>query len=141
MSRHRAGAKFLTMFQGEAMLRKLVGAAVLLVLCASATLADEIRAFITKVDGDKITFQENKGKGEKGDAKTMTVVEKVKIVKGKYDKDTKKIEATDEEIKDGLKNEMFTKIDADKGLQVLIVTDKDNKNITEIRVGGKKGKN
>ena len=116
------------------MLRKLVGAAVLLVLCIGVTLADEIRAVIIKVDGDKVTFAEAKGKGEKGPEQTLPVADNVKIVKGKFNKDTKKVEAGDT-IEDGLKNKMFTSI-GEKGVRGLIVTDSDNKKITEIRVGG-----
>jgi hypothetical protein len=126
------------------MLRKVVSAFVVLALCVGFTLADEIRAVITKVDGDKITFAEvkggkGKGKGnfEKGDPKTLPVTSSVKVVKGKFDKETKKTEAG-EAIENGLKNEMFTKID-EKGLFATIITDTDNKNITEIRVGGGRG--
>jgi hypothetical protein len=130
------------------MLRKVVSAFVVLALCVGFTLADEIRVFITKVDGDKITFQENltkgggkgKGKGnvEKGPEKTLSVTSSVKVVKGKFDKETKKLEAGDA-IENGLKNDMFTKIDAEKGVQATLITDSDNKNITEIRVGGGRG--
>jgi len=123
------------------MLRKVVSAAVILVLCVGVALADEIRVFITKVDGDKVTFAENKGKGEKGDSKTLPVDAKVKVVKGKYDKDTMKTTALDEAIEGGLKHKMFTEIN-EKGVQATIIT-KDNK-ITDILVtggrGGKKGK-
>jgi hypothetical protein len=124
------------------MLRKVVSAAVILVLCVGVTLAEEIRVFITKVDGDKVTFQENKGKGERGDSKTLPVDAKVKVVKGKFDKDTKKTVSTDEAIPDGLKNKMFTNI-SEKGVGATIITDKGNKKITEILVTagrGKKGK-
>jgi hypothetical protein len=120
------------------MLRKVVGAVFVLVLFVGITLADEIRAIITKVEGDKVTFAENKGKGEKGESKTLPVADKVKVVKGKFDKDTKKLEAGDP-IEDGLKNKMFTEI-GEKGLGATIITDKDNKTITEIRVGGRGGK-
>ena len=68
----------------------------------------------------------------------MPVSDKVKVVKGKFNAETKKLEAGDA-IENGLKNEMFTKI-GDKGMRALIVTDKDNKTITEIRVGGRKKK-
>ena len=119
------------------MLRKVVGAVVLLFLCLGLAMAEEIRAIITKVEGDKITFAENKGKGEKGPEKTLPVASKVKVVKGKFNKDTKQIEAGDE-IEKGLKDEMFSKDKiGEKGLQALIVTDADNKKITEIRVTAK----
>jgi hypothetical protein len=128
----------LAVLQGEGMLRKVVSAAVVLVLCVGFTLADEIRAIITKVDGDKVTFAEFKGKGEKGESKTLPVDAKVKVVKGKFDKETKKMEAGDP-IEGGLKNKMFTEI-GEKGVFATIITDKDNKKITEIRAfqfGGK----
>jgi len=120
------------------MWRKVLGAAIMLVLCVSFTLGDEIRAVIIKVDGDKITFAENKGKGERGPEKTLPVADNVKVVKGKFNKDTKKVEVGDA-IEGGLKSEVFTKI-SDKGVQATIVTDADNKKITEIRVFGGKGK-
>jgi hypothetical protein len=123
------------------MLRKVVGAAFVLVLFVGITLAEEIRAVITKVEGNKVTFTPFKDK-EKGEPKTMTVADKVKVVKGKFDPETKKLEAGDP-IEEGLKNKMFTEI-GEKGLFSTIVTDKDNKEITEIRVflfkGGKKDK-
>src|SRR6516162_7346303 len=124
--------------QGERMLRRVVTAGVVLALFIGVTMADEIRAFIIKVDGKKVTFAENKGKGERGEEKTLPVADKVKVVKGKFDKETKKLEAGDE-IENGLKNEIFTKI-GEKGMGALIITDKDNKQITEIRVAGKKKK-
>jgi hypothetical protein len=122
------------------MLRKVVGTAVVLVLCVGVALADEIRAVITKVEGDKVTFAEAKGKGEKGPEKTLPVADNVKVVKGKFNKETKKVEVGDE-IDKGLKNDMFSKI-GEKGMGAMIVTDADNKKITEIRVfgGGKKKK-
>lgn len=102
-------------------------------ICVGIAMAEEIRAIITKVDGDKITFAERKGKGEKGEEKKMSVASGVKVLKGKYNKETKKLEAGDA-LEDGLKNKMFSSID-EKGIQATIVTE-DNK-ITEIRVGGR----
>jgi hypothetical protein len=119
------------------MLRNVVSAVVLLLLCLGLTMADEIRAFITKVDGDKVTFAENKGKGERGTERTLPVVDKVKVVKGKKNKETKKVEAG-EDIENGLKNEMFSKEKlGEKGVGAVIITDPDDKKITEIRVTGK----
>jgi hypothetical protein len=128
-------AKVLAVLQGEAMLRKVVCAAVILVLCVGVAMSDEFLASITKVDGDKVTFAELKGK-EKGAEKTLTVAKDAKIVKGKFNKDTMKFDAGDP-IDGGLKAEVFTKIDSEKGMKAMIITDKDNKHITEIRVGGK----
>ena len=90
-----------------------------------------------KVDGDKITFTEMKGKGEKGEEKTYTVASTVKVNKGKFNPDTKALEAGDA-LEGGLKNEMFSKI-GEKGLRATIITNDDNK-VTEIRVGGGRGK-
>jgi hypothetical protein len=123
------------------MLRKAVGAVVILVLCVGVALADEIRAVITKVDGNKVTFCPIEGKGKdakKGDEKTMTAVKDVKVVKGKFDKEAMKVVAGDP-IEDGLKNEMFSKI-GEKGRAAVLITDSDNKKITEIRVFRGKGK-
>jgi hypothetical protein len=120
------------------MLKRVVTAVAVLGFLVGVAMADEIRAIIIKVDGDKVTFAENKGKGERGDEKTLPVSDKVKVVKGKLNPDTKKLEAGDK-IENGLKNEMFSKI-GEKGMRALIITDKDNKHITEIRVGGGKKK-
>ncbi len=115
------------------MLRKVFCAAAVLVLCVGLGLADEIRAVITKVDGNNVTFAEVKGK-ERGPEKTMPVADNLKVVKGKLNEETKKIEAG-EALDAGLKNEMFTKI-GEKGVRATIITDADNKKILEIRVGG-----
>jgi hypothetical protein len=123
------------------MLRKVVCAAVILVLSVGVVFADEINAVITKVEGNKITFAPIEGKGKdakKGEEKTMPVARDVKIVKGKFNKETKTIEAGDE-IAGGLKSKMFAEI-SEKGIRAQIITDDDNKRIKEIRIrgGGKK---
>lgn len=116
-------------------MRKFVCAAVVLAFCGGFVFAEEISAIIIKVEGDKVTF-----KGKDSPEKTLPVDAKVKVVKGKFNKETKKVEAGDE-LKDGLKNEMFSKI-GEKGLRATVVTDSDNKKITEIRVfGGRKKDN
>ena len=76
--------------------------------------------------------------GEKGDEKTLTITESVKVNKGKYNTDTKKLEAGDP-IDDGLKNAMFSSI-GEKGIRATVVTDDDNKKIIEIRVAPEKKK-
>src|SRR5262245_27184670 len=50
--------------KGERM-RKIVGAVVVLAIFCGIALAEEIRAVITKVDGDKVTFFASKGKDDK----------------------------------------------------------------------------
>src|SRR5438105_4065614 len=101
------------------MFRKVVTAAIVLIFCVGITMAAEIRAIITKVDDGKVTFNENKGKGEKGAEQTLPVADNVKVVKGKYNKDTKKVEVG-EALEGGLKNEVFSKI-GEKGVQATIV--------------------
>jgi hypothetical protein len=76
--------------EGVKMVRKLVGAAVLLVVCVGLTMADEIRAIILKVDGDKVTFAENKGKGQRGEERTLPVADNIKVVQGKFNRETKR---------------------------------------------------
>src|SRR4051812_12831501 len=108
------------------MLRKAVSAVVVLGVCLGIALADEIRGAIFKVDGDKVTFAKMK-KGEKSDEKTLPVAADVKVVKGKFDKDTKKFEETGT-VEGGLKHKMFSDI-GEKGVAATIVTDADNKKI------------
>jgi hypothetical protein len=120
------------------MVRKLVGAAILLVVCVGLTMAGEIRAIILKVDGDKVTFAEAKKKGERGPEQTLPVADNVKVVKGKFNTDTKKLEAG-EAIDEGLKNAMFSNI-SEKGLRATVVTDEDNKKITEILIAPERKK-
>ncbi len=64
---------------------------------------------IKKVDGNKLTVMKgySKKKGEKREDVTLIVAENVKVVKARFNKATKKIEAGDT-IKNGLKNELFT---------------------------------
>ena len=136
-SRYCIGLLLEVFLQGvKVMLRKVIAASLVLVLSVGVVLADEIRAVIIKVEGNKVTFAEMKGKGEKGDEQTMTVAKTVKVVKGKFNKDTKKMEAGDP-LEDGLKNPMFADI-SDKGVRATIITE--DKKITEIRVGGRGGK-
>jgi hypothetical protein len=121
--------------QGERMYRKLVGGVFVLALCIGVAMAEEINGVITKVEGNKVTFAEMKGK-EKGAEKTLTVSDKLKVVKGKFNKDTKTVEAG-EAIPEGLKAPQFTNI-GERGVRASIVTEGDK--ITEIRVMGGRGK-
>jgi hypothetical protein len=125
--------------RGAVMFKKFVLAGFTFVVLVGVSLSDEMRVFITKIEGDNVTFAKNEGKGKKGDPMTLPVAKDLKVNKGNFNKDTKKIEAGDA-IDGGLKAEVFTKIDPEKGMQVTIVTDADNKKITQIIVGGKKGK-
>lgn len=114
------------------MLRNVVCAAILFVFGVGLSMADEIRAVITKVDGKKVTFAEAKRKGEKGPERTLTVADSVKVLKGKFNQETKKLEAG-EALANGLQNEALSKID-EKGVRATVITEGDK--IVEIRVGG-----
>jgi hypothetical protein len=125
------------------MIRKIACAVFILGVSFSLALGEEFGATIKKVEDGKITFvkRDKETKKETGDAITLPATDKVKVVRAKFNKETMKLEAGDD-IKDGLKNEMFSKI-GEKGLIARVVTDDDGKKITEIRVfqfGGKKKK-
>ena len=117
------------------MLRKLLAASVIVVLCAGVTFAEEIFGVITKVEGNKVTFakKEFKKDAEKGPEMTLPVAKDAKIVTAKFNKEDKKFEAGDA-LEGGLKHKMFSDIDATKGRRAVIITDDDNKSIKEIRV-------
>jgi len=120
-------------------MKRMISAVVVMGVCLGIAMADEIRGAIFKIDGDKVTFAKVK-KGEKSDEKTLPVAADVKIVKGKFNKETKSFEETGK-LEGGLKHKMFAEI-GEKGVGAIIVTDADNKKITEIRIigGGKKKK-
>lgn len=134
-------------------MKKLVFAFVCTFAVVGFVMADEFGAVITKIDGNKVTYYKTEkgggkgGKGAKktGDAITSDVSAKLKVVKGKFDPDTKKFGPGDD-IEGGLKNEAFSKIDPDTGVTVTITTADDGADkgkITQIMqagFGGKMGK-
>jgi hypothetical protein len=110
------------------MFRKLLGTLFVFTVTLGLVGAEELRGRITKVDGDKITLQKYK-KGEKGkdgekdgDPVTLKVAKDAKIAKAKFNKKEMKLEAGDE-IKEGLKNEIFSKL-GEKGLNVRVTEEK-----------------
>lgn len=127
-------------------MRSMIGAAVIVLIAGSVAAAEEFTARIVKVEDGKITvtkFQKGAKKGEKGKEETLKVANNVKVVKAKFNKEEKKIEAGDA-LEGGLKNERFANLGGEKarGVFAQIVTNDDNV-VTEIRVfegfGGKKG--
>jgi hypothetical protein len=111
------------------LMRKFACAALILAMSGVA-IAEEFRGKITKVDGGKVTFQVfNKDDKKFEDAKTYDLAKDVKVNK-RIKKDEK------EALAEGLKNEVFTKIDAAEGVRATIVVT-DSK-VTEIIVGRKK---
>ena len=125
------------------MVRKLFCAMFVMVVGVSFIAAADLNGIINKVEGNKVTFQEmtkaKKGaKAEKvGEAKVYTIEASVKIVASKFDKDTKKLVEGDD-IKDGLKNDIFTKLDAEKGVGVTISVEGDKVSKIVVRGGKKK---
>jgi len=127
------------------MIRKLVCAVFVMTVAVGFVLADEFQAGITKIDGDKVTYQKYKkgAKGKKGDPDgdpvTLSTTKDAKVVKGMFDKDAKKVVAGDA-IEGGLKSDTFSKASTDAPVMATITTDADNKHITQIMVAGKKKK-
>jgi hypothetical protein len=121
------------------MARKLFCSMFVMVVAVAFVAADEFQGRITKVDGDKVTIQKMKGKGKKqekdGDPVTFSA-KGAKVVASKFDKDAKKVVDGDD-LKDGLKNEMFSKI-PDNGIGALVTTEGDK--ITKLRVNTPKKK-
>jgi len=123
------------------MFRKVMGVAVVCLLCVGVVFAAEVSGVCTKVDGNKITFYKttfNKDTKtvEKGDAQVLTVGADCKISMGKFNKDTKKLEAGDA-LEGGLKNKLFSEI-GDKGVRCTV--DIDGTTAKSIIAGGGKGK-
>jgi hypothetical protein len=124
---------------------KAVCASAALLAFVGVALSESYSGVITEIKDGKVTFNtvkfnKEEKKLEKGDSMTLPVAADVKVSKGTFDKETKKLKAG-EALEGGLKNAMFDKI-TEKGIFANITTDSDNKKITEIIVGafGKKKK-
>jgi hypothetical protein len=122
------------------MIRKLGCAMFVMTIAIGVALAEDFTAGITKVDGNKITYQKMKKGKKDGDPVTIELAKDAKIIKGKQDPDDKKKILDGDDIKDGLKAELFTKASEDKPVTARIFTDDEKKVVTKIRVGGKGGK-
>jgi len=123
------------------MFRKAVCAVAVMVISVGLVVAAEVRGVITKVsdDGKTITVGKfNRETKEVTDAKEYTVSSSVKVVKGKFNKEEKKLEATDVEIKGGLTGDTFKNI-GKRGIFATITTD-DSGNVTQIVVAQFRGK-
>jgi len=139
------------------MIRRFVFTVALVAFTFAVAYSDDVNVRIFKVDGNKVTWKKTKFDKDAGKvvveetAVTSTVtadakVEKgVAVAKGKGGKGGKGAGKT-EDLPEGLKNEIFTKIDDTKGVNATITTeDADGKGkITKIVVkgggGGGKGK-
>src|SRR6516162_5127792 len=115
------------------MVSKSVCALVAMIAAIGIAAADELLVQITKVDGNKITYQKYE-KGQKvGDAVTIEVTTDAKSAEGKRAVGDKKFMAGDP-IEGGLKNKLFPKDAGDKGVTVAITTSDDNKAVNQILV-------
>jgi len=116
-------------------MKKFAFAAVCTLAVVGFVLADEFGANITKVDGNKVTyFKVDKDTNKKADKESTSEASKdVKVTKagGKKAPDPVPVE-------DGLKNALFTNIDATTGVNATITTD-DKGMITQIVTKGGKG--
>ena len=117
---------------------KIAASITMLLFTFSVASADDFFASIKKVDGNKVTLVKFKGfkKGEKGAGEevTLTASAKVNVVKGKFNKETKKVEAG-KAIDAGLKSEVF----ASGSTRARVTVDADG-NITDIVVMKSKNK-
>ncbi len=130
---------------------KFVAASLVLVTANAVAAADEFVGFITKFEDGKMTVKRSKGT-EPPEEVTLKVADNVKIVRGKVNQDTMKIEAGEafEGGKDALAKQVKETAERVKkyieegkkgfglGVFARIVTEGDK--VTEIRVtgGGKK---
>jgi hypothetical protein len=122
-------------------------AAVVSLLAVSVAMSEEFFASISKVEDGKVTFTKGFAFGKKKDDKkpepmTLPLAKNAKFSKGgKFNFKDKSVEGG-EEIKMDAVKELISK-GGEKGTFAQIVTDKDNKSITEVRFltfGGKKKK-
>ena len=132
-------------------MRKFVAASLVLVIAVAVAAADEFVGFVTKFEDGKMSVKKSKGT-EPPEEVTLKVADNVKIVRGKFNMDTKKIEAGEafEGGKDALAKLVKETAERVKkyieegkkgfglGVFASIVTEGDT--VTEIRVtgGGKK---
>ena len=119
-------------------MRSLIVAAVFLTFSLGLVMADTFTGAIKKVDAkaNKLTIMKgaNKKKEIEGTELTLDVDAKVKVSKGKFNKDAGKVEAT-ETIEAGLKSDLLA-----EGKNISVTTDDKSKKVTEIIIfgGGKK---
>jgi len=122
------------------MLRRAVCVVAVFAVSVGIVMAEDIRCVITKVseDGKTITCATRDKETKKlGEGKDYAVSSSVKVNKGKYNREEKKLEVGDT-LKDGLSNEMFKSI-GKRGVFATITTD-DSGNVTQIVVSQGRGK-
>jgi hypothetical protein len=132
-------------------MRKFVAASLVLMIAVVPAAADEFVGFITRFEGGKMTVKRSKGT-EPPEEVTLKVADDVKIVRGKVNTNTMKIEAGEalEGGKDALAKQVKETAERVKkwieegkkgfGLGVFASIATEGDKVTEIRVtgGGKK---
>jgi hypothetical protein len=133
-------------------MRRFVCAAVVAVFAVSVALAEDIRVMITKVDKDAKTISFKKLPAEKGgefgEEMTAKLTATAKIYTGKFNPDTKKLEADTEKALDvdALAERVAKggkgggKGKKKGGGVAVITTDDGGKTVSQIIVGGGGGK-
>ena len=74
-------------------MRKFVAASLVVLVALAVAAAEEFTGFVTKFEGGKITVKKFKGKDAPPEEVTLNVAPNVKVMKGAFNKDTKKIDA------------------------------------------------
>jgi hypothetical protein len=114
------------------MTRKVLCAAVVLVFGFSVARAEVLRGSIKKIEDGKITFATyDRATKKAGEDKTYAVAKDAKVLKGKFNKEDKKVEAGDA-LSDGLQNKVFQSI-GKRGVRAQITTN-DAGEVTQILV-------
>jgi hypothetical protein len=123
-------------------MHRFVAAATAVLLVVTVALSDEFVGIITKFEDGKITFTKFK-KGEKPEAETMKVSQKVKFMKAKFNPEEKKFEVNGEleggkeafvtRLKDAIKNKKG-KFGGGVFAQIVTKGEGDKARVTEIRV-------
>jgi hypothetical protein len=128
-------------------MRKFVCAAIITLVAVSFVAAEEITVRIFKCDADKgcVMYKKTiKGKVDPDDKGTVIDLTKnAKIVLGKKDPDVKGKSIDGDEVKGGLKNEVFSDL-GEKGVAAVLFTADDGGDkgkVTKLRVFAKKKAN
>ena len=115
------------------MIRRAICALVVFAVAVGFVTADEFMAQITRVDGNKITYQKY-SKGEKdGDAVTIEVASDAKVAEGKRGSGARPYVAGDD-VEGGLKNKIFPTAPGDKGVTAYMATGDGNKTVKQVLV-------
>ena len=132
-------------------MRKFVAASLVLVIAVAVAAADEFGGFVTKFEDGKMSVKKSKGTEQPVEV-TLKVADNVKIVRGKVNMNTKKIEAGEafeggkdalaKQVKETAERVKKYKEEGKKGFGLGVfasIVTKDDK-VAEIRVtgGGKK---